>query len=120
MVGKCNVTLSALYQLPSALSTFTLSVSALHVLSTYCTHSSFFPKRNPLFPTPHENRSNSVDFIITCCLLLGVINHVKGRDDASVMLSAVELIVTEFVVVAAICFLLLRYYAAAMVSADIR
>jgi len=36
------------------------------------------------------------------------------------MLSAVELIVTEFVVVAAICFLLLRYYAAAMVSTDIR
>lgn len=36
------------------------------------------------------------------------------------MLSAVELIITEFVVVAAICFLLLRYYAAALVSADIR
>lgn len=48
-----------------------------------------------------------------------LINHVIGCD-ASVMLSAVELIVTEFVVVAAICFLLLRYYAAAMVSTDIR
>lgn len=35
------------------------------------------------------------------------------------MLAAIELVVTEFVLLAVACFFLLRYYAASMVSLDV-
>ena len=45
--------------------------------------------------------------------------HSTSEGQKDIMLAAIELVITEFVLLAVACFFLLRYYAASMVSVDV-